>query len=191
MNAPLEKIEPATRVIPAIDVLAIRAQIRAFLWWHHQIELDEAVDELQAYAERSGLVREIGQDRVQEIMAAPFARLRAMANGDECEAPQDESDVNDLDVESDSDFRRGVDEIVRRLELADPRDRWKHTGEPPPEPAKPTAPAAKQTYSAAQSTIDAFAYVVSLNDADYLARWLANHPADAPELFKIWKGKQC
>jgi hypothetical protein len=46
-------------------------------------------------------------------------------------------------------------------------------------------------YRTAASTISAFKYVVSLNDADYLARWLANHPADAPELFKIWKGKRC
>jgi hypothetical protein len=46
-------------------------------------------------------------------------------------------------------------------------------------------------YRTAASTVAAFKYVVSLNDADYLARWLANHPADGPELFKSWKGKQC
>ncbi len=72
MNAPVAKFVPATRVIPAIDVLEIRAQVGAFLWWQYQMEIDEAVDELQAYAERSGLVRDIGQDRIQQIIADAF-----------------------------------------------------------------------------------------------------------------------
>jgi hypothetical protein len=81
-----------------------------------------------------------------------------------------------------------ADDIVRRLELADPRDRWKHTGEAPPKTS--IAPkASPRPYSTPQSTIDAFWYVVSLGDADYLARWLADHPADAPYLFKIWERK--
>jgi len=75
MNAPVAKIAPATRVLPAIDVLAIRADVRAYLWWQYQLELDEAVDELQAYAERSGLVRDVGQDRIQQIMADAFKRV--------------------------------------------------------------------------------------------------------------------
>jgi hypothetical protein len=83
MNAPVAKIPGAARVVAAIDVLEIRAQIRAFLWREYQLELQEDVDELQAYAERSGLVREIGQDRVQEIMAAPFARYREMIEPDD------------------------------------------------------------------------------------------------------------
>ena len=58
---------------------------------------------------------------------------------------------------------------------------------PPPEPEVRQRPA----YGTAASTIAAFWYVASLNDSDYLARWLANHPTDAPELFKIWKGKRC
>jgi hypothetical protein len=74
MNAPL-KINSATRLIPAIDVLKIRAQTRAELWWEYQIELHEAVDELQAYAERAGLLAQIGQDAVQAIIAEPFARI--------------------------------------------------------------------------------------------------------------------
>jgi hypothetical protein len=76
-------------------------------------------------------------------------------------------------------------DLVKQWELADPRDRWRHTGEPPPKASAPNA--RPEPYRAPQSTVDAFKYVVSLNDADYLARWLANHPADAPELFKIWK----
>jgi hypothetical protein len=40
----------------------------------------------------------------------------------------------------------------------------------------------------AQSTVAAFWYVVSLDDPDYLAAWLAKHPADAPALLKILNG---
>jgi len=83
-----------------------------------------------------------------------------------------------------------VADIVRRLELADPRDRWKHTGEAPPKTS--TAPkASPRTHSTPESVVNAFKFVAGLGDADRLARWLADHPADAPELFKIWKGKQC
>jgi hypothetical protein len=74
-------------------------------------------------------------------------------------------------------------DIVRRLELTDPRDRWKHTGEAPPKTS--TAPKA----SPPQSTIDAFWYVVSLNDLEYLKAWLANHPADAPTLLELLESK--
>jgi len=48
----------------------------------------------------------------------------------------------------------------------------------------------RRPYATPASTIAAFKYVASLGDADYLARWLTNHPADAPELFKIWKGNR-
>jgi hypothetical protein len=61
------------------DVLEMRANVRAFLWYQWQIEMDEAVDELQAFAEQSGLVADIGQDAVQAIIAAPFDRYRERA----------------------------------------------------------------------------------------------------------------
>jgi hypothetical protein len=68
-------------------------------------------------------------------------------------------------------------------------ERWE--AEDAKRPPAQLAPIKKKSYRTPQSTIDAFWYVMSLNDSDQLARWLANHPADAPELFKIWKGKQC
>jgi hypothetical protein len=86
--------------------------------------------------------------------------------------------------------------LVQQWELADPRDRWKHTGEAPvPESvrnsdiaAKPTAP---RSYRTPQATVDAFMFVARLDDQDYLARWLAAHKRDAAHLLKIWKAKQC
>jgi hypothetical protein len=91
------------------------------------------------------------------------------------------------------DFEReimlGAADIVRRWELADPRDRWKHTGE---QPARAVGnPATVQPYRTPQATIDAFWYVVRLDNPDYLARWLCDHKSDAAHLLKIWKSKQC
>jgi hypothetical protein len=67
----------AAGLAPAIDVLKIRAQVRAYLWSVREFsQLPEAVDELQAYAERAGLVDSIGQDAVQAILAEAFARVQ-------------------------------------------------------------------------------------------------------------------
>jgi hypothetical protein len=82
------------------------------------------------------------------------------------------------------------DDLVKLWELADPRDRWRHTGEAPPKVLE--IPRARlEPYRTPDSTIDAFKYVASLGDADRLARWLADHPADKAELFKLWKAKRC
>ena len=40
------------------------------------MDMQPAVDGLQAAAERTGLVDELGQDTVQQIMAEAFARWR-------------------------------------------------------------------------------------------------------------------
>ena len=81
-----------------------------------------------------------------------------------------------------------VADIVRRLELADPRDRWKHTGEPPP-PSSNIPDVVRRPYRTAESTVAAFWYVVSLNDLEYLKAWLADHPADAPTLLELLESK--
>jgi hypothetical protein len=91
-------------------------------------------------------------------------------------------------------FCRDGDDIVRRWELADPRDSWRHTGEKPPLAhvrnsdvgAKPARP---EPYRTAQSTIDAFWHVVRNHDDVYLAAWLKRHPADAAFLIRLWEAK--
>ncbi len=80
-------------------------------------------------------------------------------------------------------------QLARQWELADPRDRWRWTGEAPPSP-EPNTFAVPRLYSTTPSVIDAFWYVVRLDDPDYLARWLAQHPADVPHLHEIW-GRKC
>jgi hypothetical protein len=96
-------------------------------------------------------------------------------------------------------FCAGVDDapadIVRQWEMADPRDRWRHTGEaPPPEHVRNSdisaRPADKpQPYRTPQATRDAFWYVVGLADPEKFKAWLADHPKDARFLIKLLEGK--
>jgi hypothetical protein len=87
------------------------------------------------------------------------------------------------------------DDILTRWELADVRDAWRHTGEPPPPasvrnsditPSRPVAPA---HYRTPQATRDAFWFVVNLCDPERLKAWLADHPRDARHLLKLLEGK--
>jgi hypothetical protein len=82
----------------------------------------------------------------------------------------------------------GAADLVRRWELADSRDRWKHTGEPPPKASTSREPGLKP-YRTAQSTVDAFWLVIGLNDPDRLKAWMRNHPKDAPTLLKLLENK--
>jgi hypothetical protein len=142
---------------------------QGWFWDQGWISLPTAVDNLQFLAERWLLIEQHGQHAVQDCIAWPFAQLRA-------------------DPEPDS----GVEDIVRRLEMADARDRWKHSGEPPP-PSEvrngPMPAAAPWAYRTAQSTIDAFFHLFRNESSEYLKGWLARHPVDAPFLLKIWKQK--
>lgn len=45
-------------------------------------------------------------------------------------------------------------------------------------------------YQTAASTIDAFWYVVSLNDEDHLEAWLKDHMRDAPYLYGLFKARK-
>ena len=97
----------------------------------------EAADELQAIASLSGFAERAGQDRV--IMAEAFAAgvssvtpaFRAdprpcLLCGFTADHHQGDGQLCPEVLDADA-F-----EIVRRWEMADPRDRWRHTGEPPP-----------------------------------------------------------
>jgi hypothetical protein len=62
------------------DVLELRAWARAYLYSIGELTLQEAVDVLQRDAERNGLVRLIGQDAVQQIIADAFRPYREGAS---------------------------------------------------------------------------------------------------------------
>jgi hypothetical protein len=62
----------AIKRVDLLDVFIERAEARAYLWSIGELTLHEAVDKLQADAVRDGLVDELGQDRVQQIISAAF-----------------------------------------------------------------------------------------------------------------------
>jgi hypothetical protein len=69
----------AERRVDPVDVFLERAEARAYLWSIGDLDLHEAVDVLQADAERDGLVEHIGQDGVQKIIAEAFRSFREAA----------------------------------------------------------------------------------------------------------------
>jgi hypothetical protein len=50
-----------------------RAEARAILFRVGELDLHAAVDQLQADAEANGLITEVGQDKIQEILARAFS----------------------------------------------------------------------------------------------------------------------
>ncbi|MCP2210619.1 hypothetical protein [Bradyrhizobium diazoefficiens] len=116
------------------------------------VEKQVAVDILQFFAEAAGYLDELGQDEVQLLMAEAFAPIEAL--------PSDYAAT-----------------LVMQWELADPRDRWRWTGELPP--VQKAAAIERPPYRTAQSTVDAFHFVMSLADPERLAAWLRNHSDDA------------
>jgi len=69
MNNPAHAVDPLT-------VFELRAWARARLYAENILTLGEAVDVLQVAAERIGLIDNIGQDRVQKIIATAFGEPR-------------------------------------------------------------------------------------------------------------------
>lgn len=65
--------------VPTINAFVARCDARAWLVSAGELTLHEAVDELQASAQASGIIDAIGQDAVQAIMAAAFANTRGAA----------------------------------------------------------------------------------------------------------------
>jgi hypothetical protein len=56
----------------ALDVFLARTEARAILCAEGLLELQQAVDALQAHALANGLVAALGQDQVQRVLAAAF-----------------------------------------------------------------------------------------------------------------------
>jgi hypothetical protein len=178
MSAPLTHPVNGHKLPNLQAVFAERCAARALLVNNGVISLHQAVDELQAYAEQSGLIDLIGQDATQDIMAYAFCAVDFLPEADE-KTGSDEEPVYD-----------DAADIVRRWELADPRDGWKNTGEPPPPKAVRNSdisgtPTRQPRSHTPQSTIDAFKYIVRLNEVERLREWLADHPKDAPFLLAL------
>jgi hypothetical protein len=64
-----------------IDVFRERAEARATLVANGYLDLQTAVDGLQEAAAAQGLLKEFGQDAIQQIMAESFGRWRLRDDG--------------------------------------------------------------------------------------------------------------
>ena len=79
--------------------------------------------------------------------------------------------------------------LVKRWEIDDARDRWRHTGESPPPWHVRNSDMSAGPYRPNKSTVLEFWHIATHEPAK-LRAWLARHHADAPALRQIWKAKQ-
>ncbi len=124
------------------------------------VEKSVAVDNLQLLAECAGFVDAIGQDEVQRLTSDAFAPVPELP----------------------SDYAL---QLLMQWEMADPRDRWRWTGELPPKPEPQSQRPTPRRSRPPEATVDAFKHVAGLGDPDRLAAWLRNHPEDAPDLLEM------
>jgi hypothetical protein len=168
------QISPAA---PIETVYAARCEAQALLFIDGQLSLHEAVDELQAYAEQSGLIDLIGQDEAQRIMGEAFAAADLPPEAD-----------HELSQACEREIMLRAANLVQQWELADPRDRWQHAGEARPKPS--AVPPRREPYELLEVVKQAF-WFVATREPEKLKAWLARHPDDAPALHKIWKARRC
>lgn len=57
------------------QALEAKARTARYLFRYGYLDLLSAADKLQRYAERNGIVRELGQDHVQQIISGAFADI--------------------------------------------------------------------------------------------------------------------
>jgi hypothetical protein len=163
------------------EVFELRCWARARLYAEGEYSLHNAVDELQAAAEQSGLVAAIGQDAVQEIMATAFAAVR-----DDLPAAEPSSSAeNAWNAPSWGDAARDYHEArgdrVSIVEPGDLPDRWDEmsVGELWRKLNDP------RRHGVANSTLDAAEYVFRSGDSERWRQWF--DARSAPERAAILK----
>jgi hypothetical protein len=68
------------KLVDPLKAFEARCDARAYLSAVGDLDLHDAVDQLQHDAEHSGLVERVGQDHIQEILSAAFLRYREVAS---------------------------------------------------------------------------------------------------------------
>jgi hypothetical protein len=157
----------------ARQAFELRCEVRAYLYLIDEYDLHTAFDELQADAEQSGLVAEVGQDTVQAIMAEAFAAVRddlpaaepSPSAEDAWNAPGRHKAVQDYHKE------RG-----ERISIVEPRGlppRWDEMsiGELWEKLNDPTR------HGVAKSTLAVAEFLLRANDPKRFEAWLLRHAA--------------
>jgi hypothetical protein len=75
-GAAAKRRHAAAAKVDALAAFRLRCEVRAWLVVEGELDLQTAVDELQASAVKSSIIDVIGQDAVQAIMATAFAKVR-------------------------------------------------------------------------------------------------------------------
>jgi hypothetical protein len=170
----------ATQRADPFEVLEARAWARAYLHAEGKLDLHAAVDVLQDAAAAGGLIDMVGQDEIQRILSDVFRTTRdaeehaenaTLATIIECEQLVAGGDRADDEYEGLS------TSFARACRAADEQQKAR------------SKPRQRKQHDVAASTIDAFFYVLRLDDAEYLTKWLAAHPHDVQELHKVWERK--
>jgi hypothetical protein len=104
------------------------------------------------------------------------------------DVPVDELTLDELERRAELRRQEEIAAMVRDWAMADPRDRWRHTGGPMPA-IQSDSLSRQEPYATPQSVVDAFWFVASLDDPDRLKHWLDDHPRDVAALQKLWEDK--
>ena len=160
MTAAARKLAPRPS---SLAVFIARAEARALLWQAGEFDLHEAVDELQAAAVRDGLVAELGQDAVVEIIAQAFAPVRdehygGAENGPTCAI----ADPLVVGLKVCADTKHHLSKWERRKAQAAAADETQ----------------ARKPLGATIATLKAAEYLVQQGDAERFRNWLDRHSAD-------------
>jgi hypothetical protein len=156
---------PSAKSIPAEEIFRERCEVRAILYEAGELELHEAVDVLQADAERTGLVEAIGQDAVQAIMAAAFSGEQSTSSF----SPEEISEAR----------------LRAALASLTPEQRDDIAFKPTLKKEATDRPAA------AKSTLRAADYLLKQNDPERMRRWMDKHTAaERAAIIKHIRGKQ-
>jgi hypothetical protein len=151
-----------------LAVLIARAEARALLWRAGELDLTNAVDELDAETEVSGLLAAIGHDEVAAIIAAAFAVVcePAVADGWTAAAVeyQAKRGKQTLIVEIEP------ERLARLRELMSDAVSLEHA-------AYEIAATPRAACAVATATLAAAEYLIQQNDAERLHKWLARHSA--------------
>jgi hypothetical protein len=183
--------KPAAKPSP-LDIFIARAEARAMLWEAGEFDLHEAVDKLQADAERDSLVDEIGQDAVQAILAKAFIVDAPPKFGGSLPDPIEIDELSNTEL---------VDTFIALCRQADERARDK--------PVDPNIVRLRELMAdgvsiergwheinrrdhVAAATMQAAEYLAQQDDVERFRQWLDRHSAaERAAIQKHMEAKRC
>jgi hypothetical protein len=149
-----------------LPIFIERCQAKALAWHAGEIDLHDAVDQLQQAAEAYGLVIAMGQDEVQRLMVEAFAPLRSDLPRDDYDGSTYAAACDEADAEQ---RRKSPDprlEKLRRLmsDKVSHERAWHEISERPSDDVP-------------KATVDAAEYLMREKNPARMRAWLDQHTA--------------